>query len=210
MAGSARRRRRPLRERGQAHPRRPAPEGALPARGRRPRGGSQGRERARPRPGEGRACRWREFVREVTAEVAERRLPVVGRGGTVKIVAIAGSPRKNGNSTALMRLAVEGATGARRHRRGLLRQGDERRRLPGLRFLQAHGRRGSACRRTTCMPCTPPSGERRVAPGEPRLLLRPHLVDQAVVDRCYALMPFEGVPEGEQPVPRIAPGKGCT
>ena len=51
----ARGRRRPRRERRQAHPRRAAAEGALHPRGRRPRGGEQGRRRARARRGQGRA-----------------------------------------------------------------------------------------------------------------------------------------------------------
>ncbi len=75
---------------------------------------------------------------------------------TMKLVAIAGSPRKNGNSTSLMRLAVEGAQERGATAEVFSAEGDERRRLPGLRSCKRAPMR-SACRRTTCTPCTPRS-----------------------------------------------------
>ena len=125
----------------------------------------------------------------------------------MKLVAIAGSPRKNGNSTALMRHAVEGA-----QERGATAE------VLAARDLQVAGCVAcESCKRSADAVCVQKDDMHAVYAAirgcDALLLASPvyfyGLTAQikAIVDRCYALMPFEGVPAGEQPVPRIAPGK---
>jgi len=125
----------------------------------------------------------------------------------VKLVAIAGSPRKNGNSTALMHHAVEGA-----QKRGATAE------VFFARDLQVAGCLAcESCKRSAEAVCVQNDDMHAVYAAirdcDALLLASPvyfyGLSSQikAIVDRCYALMPFEGVPAGEQPVPRIAPGK---
>ena len=125
----------------------------------------------------------------------------------MKLVAIAGSPRKNGNSTALMRLAIEGAV-----ERGATVEVLSARDLAVAGCLAC-----GSCKRAADAVCVQKDDMHAVYAAirecDALLLASPvyfyGLTAQikAVVDRCYALMPFEGVPEGQQPVPRIAPGK---
>jgi multimeric flavodoxin WrbA len=125
----------------------------------------------------------------------------------VKLVAIAGSPRKKGNSTSLMRLAVEGA-----QERGASAEVFSARELKVAGCLACE-----SCKRAADAVCVQKDDMHAVYAAirdcDALLLASPvyfyGLSSQikAIVDRCYALMPFEGVPEGEQPVPRIAPGK---
>jgi len=125
----------------------------------------------------------------------------------VKLVAIAGSPRKKGNSTALMLQALEGA-----RERGATTE------VFYARDLQVAGCLAcESCKRSADAVCVQKDDMHAVYAAirgcDALLLASPvyfyGLTAQikAIVDRCYALMPFEGVPEGEQPVPRIAPGK---
>ncbi len=126
----------------------------------------------------------------------------------MKLVAIAGSPRKNGNSTALMRLAVEGAQA-----RGATAEVFSAKDLKVAGCLACE-----SCKRAADAVCVQKDDMHAVyaaiRESDALLLASPvyfyGLTAQikAIVDRCYALMPFEGVPEGEQPVPRFAPGKG--
>ncbi len=126
----------------------------------------------------------------------------------MKLVAIAGSPRKNGNSTALMRLAVEGAMG-----RGATAEVFSAKEMNVAGCLAC-----GSCKRSADAVCVQRDDMHAVYAAirqcDALLLASPvyfyGLTAQikAIVDRCYALMPFEGVPEGEEPVPRIAPGKG--
>ena len=124
----------------------------------------------------------------------------------MKIVAIAGSPRKKGNSTALMRLAMEGAV-----ERGTTAEVFSAKEMNVAGCLARRSCKRapmrSACRRTTCTPCTRRSRRRCAAAGEPRLLLRAHLADQAGRRPLLRADALRGRAEGEQPVPRIAPGK---
>ena len=125
----------------------------------------------------------------------------------MKLVAIAGSPRKNGNSTSLMRLAVEAAV-----ERGATAEVFSAKELKVAGCLACE-----SCKRAADAVCVQKDDMRVVYAAirdcDALLLASPvyfyGLSSQikAIVDRCYALMPFEGVPEGEQPVPRIAPGK---
>ncbi len=126
----------------------------------------------------------------------------------MKLVAIAGSPRKNGNSTALMRLAVEGAV-----ERGATVE------IFSARDLKVAGCLAcESCKRSADAVCVQNDDMHAVYAAirgcDALLLASPvyfyGLTAQikAVVDRCYALLPFEGVPEGEPPAPRVAPGKG--
>ena len=125
----------------------------------------------------------------------------------MKLVAIAGSPRTNGNSTALLRHAVEGA-----QERGATAE------VLSARDLKVAGCLAcESCKRSADAVCVQQDDMHAVYAAirgcDALLLASPvyfyGLTSQikAIVDRCYALMPFEGVPEGEQPVPRIAPGK---
>jgi len=125
----------------------------------------------------------------------------------VKLVAIAGSPRKKGNSTALMLQALEGA-----RERGATTEVFYARELQVAGCLACE-----SCKRSADAVCVQKDDMHAVYAAirgcDALLLASPvyfyGLTAQikAIVDRCYALMPFEGVPEGEQPVPRIAPGK---
>ncbi len=126
----------------------------------------------------------------------------------MKIVAIAGSPRKKGNSTSLMRLAIEGA-----QERGASAEVFSAKDLNVAGCLACE-----SCKRAADAVCVQKDDMHAVyaaiKDGDALLLASPVYFYglsswiKALVDRCYALMPFEGVPEGEQPVPRIAPGKG--
>ena len=126
----------------------------------------------------------------------------------MKIVAIAGSPRKKGNSTSLMRLALEGA-----QERGATAEVFSAKDLNVAGCLACE-----SCKRAADAVCVQKDDMHAVyaaiKDADALLLASPvyfyGLSSQikAVVDRCYALMPFEGVPQGEQAVPRIAPGKG--
>ena len=125
----------------------------------------------------------------------------------MKLLAIAGSPRKNGNSTALMREAIAGA-----RERGATVEVFAARDLNVAGCLAC-----GSCKRAADAVCVQKDDMHAVYAAmrecDALLLASPvyfyGLTAQikAIVDRCYALMPFEGVPEGEQPVPRIAPGK---
>ena len=125
----------------------------------------------------------------------------------MKLVAIAGSPRKNGNSTALMRLAVEGAV-----ERGASAEVFSAKDLKVAGCLAC-----GSCKRAADAVCVQKDDMHAVYAAisdcDALLLASPVYFYgltswiKQVVDRCYALMPFEGVPAGEQPVPRIAPGK---
>ena len=124
----------------------------------------------------------------------------------MKLLAIAGSPRKKGNSTSLMLQAVEGA----------------RERGATVEVLSARGLKVAgclaceSCKRAADAVCVQKDDMHAVYAAirgcDALLLASPvyfyGLTAQlkAIVDRCYALMPFEGVPAGEQPVPRITPG----
>ena len=126
----------------------------------------------------------------------------------MKLVAIAGSPRKNGNSTALMRHAIEDA-----QERGASAEVFCAREMRVAGCLACGG-----CKRSADAVCVQNDDMHAVYAAirdcDALLLASPVYFYgltswiKQVVDRCYALMPFEGVPEGEQPVPRIAPGKG--
>jgi len=124
----------------------------------------------------------------------------------MKLVAIAGSPRKKGNSTSLMRHAIEGA-----QERGATVE------IFSARDLKVAGCLAcESCKRAADAVCVQKDDMHAVYAAirgcDALLLASPvyfyGLTSQikAIVDRCYALMPFEGVPEGEQPVPRIASG----
>jgi len=124
----------------------------------------------------------------------------------MKVVAIAGSPRKKGNSTSLMRHAVEGA-----QERGAIVEVFSARDLNVAGCLAC-----GSCKRSADAVCVQEDDMHAVyaalRDADALLLASPVYFYgvtaqvKAVVDRCYALMPFEGVPVGEQPVPRIAPG----
>ena len=125
----------------------------------------------------------------------------------MKIVAIAGSPRKNGNSTSLMRLAVEGA-----QERGATAV------VFSAKEMNVAGRLAcGSCKRAADAVCVQNDDMHAVyaeiRDSDALLLASPVYFYgltswiKQVVDRCYALMPFEGGPAGEQPVPRIAAGK---
>jgi multimeric flavodoxin WrbA len=124
----------------------------------------------------------------------------------MKLLAIAGSPRKKGNSTSLMLQAVEGA-----RERGATVE------VLSARDLKVAGCLAcESCKRSAEAVCVQNDDMQAVYAAirdcDALLLASPvyfyGLTAQlkAIVDRCYALMPFEGVPEGEQPVPRITPG----
>ena len=128
----------------------------------------------------------------------------------MNIVAIAGSPRKHGNSTALMRLAVEGA-----QERGATAEVFSAGEMKVAGCLAC-----GSCKRAADAVCVQKDDMHAVHAAirecDALLLASPvyfyGLTAQikAIVDRCYALMPFEGVPEGEQPVPRIARGQAAV
>ena len=125
----------------------------------------------------------------------------------MKLLAIAGSPRKKGNSTSLMLQAVEGA-----RERGATVEVLSARDLKVADCLACE-----SCKRAADAVCVQKDDMHAVYAAirdcDALLLASPvyfyGLTAQikAIVDRCYALLPFEGVAAGEQPVPRLAPGK---
>ncbi len=126
----------------------------------------------------------------------------------MKLLAIAGSPRKHGNSNSLMRIAVEGA----------VERGAEAE-VVYAKDLDIAGCRGcDGCRKTPDATCVQDDDMQRVYPlvreCDALLLASPvyfyALSSQIkqVLDRCYALI-TPNAAEGQEPPPqRVTPGKG--
>jgi multimeric flavodoxin WrbA len=125
----------------------------------------------------------------------------------VKLVAIAGSPRKNGNSNSLMRIAVEAAV-----ERGAETEVFYARGLDVTGCLACDG-----CKRTpdsTCVQDDDMHGVYAAIKGCDALLLASPVYFYSlsswikqVIDRCYALIPPEAEEGLPAPPPRVTPGK---
>ena len=126
----------------------------------------------------------------------------------MKLLAIGGSPRRDGNSNSLMRLAVEGAVA-----RGATADVLYARDLDVKGCLACDG-----CKRTPESTCVQDDDMHRVyelVKGCDALLLASPVYFYSlsswikqVLDRCYALITPDA-PEGQPaPAPRVTPGKG--
>ena len=126
----------------------------------------------------------------------------------MKLLAIGGSPRRDGNSNSLMRLAIEGAV-----ERGASADVLSARDLDVAGCLACDG-----CKRTPDATCVQDDDMQRVydAIKECDVLLLASPVYfyalsswlKRVIDRCYALIPPEAEEGQAAPPPRVTPGKG--
>jgi len=126
----------------------------------------------------------------------------------VKIVAIGGSPRRNGNSNSLMRLAVEAAV-----ERGATADVFYAREMDIAGCLACDG-----CKRAPESVCVQDDDMHRIYAAvkacDVLVLASPVYFYglsswiKQVLDRCYALIPPDAEEGMPKPAPRVEPGKG--